>query len=140
MTPHRARRKRRTIMSEPMTKAELWDRRIERVEWLVESAEHDLGEVIDFEKAFDLWSKLRTEVLEDAVRVEWSSPADRDLTFSDGSMLLLIAGDAHTAAGGSRVLRPADRERGRMQVRDGGTYQHGTNQKAWLAFPPHDSF
>ena len=123
-----------------MTKAELWDRRIERAEWLVASAEHDLSAVIDFEKAFDLLFKLREKVLEDAVKVEWPSPADRDLTFSDGSMLLLIAGDANTAAGDSRVLLPADRGSGRMQVRDGSTYQHGTNQKAWLAFPPHDSF
>ena len=128
-------------MSETMTKAELWDRRIERAEWLIESAYHDLGDVIDKDKAFDLLTATRDEAVEDAVNVSFEGQiADRVLSFSDGSKLLLIALGADTAAGDSRVLRPTDRTQTRIQVRDGSSYQHGITKNAWLAFPPHDSF
>lgn len=126
-------------MAEEITKAELWDRRIERAEWLIASAYGDFGLVIDGDKAFDLLWEIRDVVVKDAVNVEWQT-ADRVLTFNDGSKLLLIAGDANTAAGDSRVLRPTDRTQTRMQIRDGSDYQHGITQHAWLAFPPHDSF
>ena len=115
------------------------DRRIERAEWLLASAYGDLGLVIDGDKAFDLLWEIRDVVVKDAVNVEWQT-ADRVLTFNDGSKLLLIAGDANTAAGDSRVLRPTDRTQTRMQIRDGSDYQHGITQHAWLAFPRHDSF
>ena len=126
-------------MSETITQAKQWDRRIERAEWLIASAYHDLGNVIDQDKAFDLLWETRDAVLKDAVKVEWQS-ADRELTFADESKLLLIAGDAGTAAGDSRLLRPTDWTQTRTQVRDGSSYQHGITEHAWLAFPPHDSF
>ena len=122
-----------------MTKAELWDRRIERAEWLFESAHHDLGDLIDQEKALNFLTRTRDAALEDADNVEWQI-ADRVLTFEDDSKLLLIALDAGTAAGDSRVLRPTDRIQTRTQIRDGSSYIHGVSQNAWLAFPPHDSF
>ena len=126
-------------MAEEITKAEQWDRRIERAEWLIASAYGDLGLVVDEDKAFDLLWKIRDSVVKEAVNVEWQT-ADRVLTFTDGSNLLLIAGDANTAAGNSRVLRPTDRTQTRSQLRDGSDYQHGITQHAWLAFPSHDSF
>lgn len=122
-----------------MKQAMLWDRRIERAEWLCETALNELGHIIDKDKAMDFLFETRKAALEDAVDVKWQI-ADRELTFSDGSKLLLIAADAGTAAGDSRALCPSDETQTRMQVRGGGRYHHGTNQKAWLAFPPHDSF
>ena len=122
-----------------MEQAMVWDRRIERAEWLLQTAYDELGHIIDKEKAMDFLMETRKAALGDAVSFEWQI-ADRELTFSDGSKLLLIAADAGTAAGDSRVPRPTDRTQTRTQVRDGSSYQHGTNQKAWLAFPPHDSF
>ena len=127
-------------MSEAMTQAMLWDRRIERAEWLLETAYNDLGHIIDEEKAMDFLMETRKAALEDATSSFERQTNDKVLTFSDGSKLLLIAADANTAAGDSRVLCPSDRTQTRRLVRGGGEYQHGTNQKAWLAFPPHDSF
>ena len=121
-----------------MTQAMLWDRRIERAEWLCATAYHDLGHIIDREKAMDFLMETRDAAVEDAVDVERGN--DRVLTFADGSQLLLIAFDAGTAAGDSKVLRPTDRTNTRAQVRDGSSYQHGIAERAWLAFPPHDSF
>ena len=121
------------------TEAELWDRRLERLEWLTATAEDELGDIIDLEKAMDRLFDVRTAALEHAVKSEWQI-ADRVLTFADGSRLLLIAGDANTAAGDSRVLRPTDVTETRMQLRDGTPYEHGTTRGSWLTFPPHDSF
>ena len=91
-----------------MEQAMVWDRRIERAEWLFETAHHDLGHIIDAEKAMDFLMETRKAALENAVGFEWQTN-DRVLTFTDGSKLLLIAADAGTAAGDSRVLRPTDR-------------------------------
>ena len=122
-----------------MEQAMVWDRRIERAEWLLQTAYDELGHIIDKEKAMDFLMETRKAALGDAVSSEWQI-ADRELTFSDGSKLLLIAADAGTAAGDSRVLRPTDQTQTRTQVRDGSSYQHGITESAWLAFPPHDSF
>ena len=127
--------------TEAMTRAELWDRRIERAEWLIASALHDLEDIIDYDKAFDLLVRTRDEAVKDAVSVSFEGQiADRVLEFSDRSKLLLIKLDANTAAGDSRVLRPTDRTDTRSQLRNGNEYQHGIDEWAWLAFPPHDSF
>ena len=122
-----------------MTTAELWDRRIERAEWLWVTALEELGDVVDADEAFELLQKMRQQVVEDAKKVEWQI-ADRVLTFADGSKLLLIAGDANTAAGDSRVIYPNQLNDLRTQLRDGSRYVHGTTRYSWLTFPPHDSF
>ena len=121
------------------TEAELWDRRLERLEWLAATAGDELGEIIDLQKAMDHLFDVRNAAIENAVESEWQT-ADRVLTFADGSRLLLIAGDANTAAGDSRVLRLTDRTETRMQLRDGSPYEHGITKGSWLTFPPHDSF
>ena len=121
-----------------MTTAELWDRRIERAEWLWATSE-ELSEVIDYDEAFALLWKLREQVVEDAEEVEWQI-ADRVLTFADKSRLLLIAGDANTAAGDSRVIYPSQSNETRCVLRDGSSYLHGMTRYSWRAFPPHDSF
>lgn len=122
-----------------MTQAELWDRRFERVDWLIASHYQGLEDVIYIDKAYDLLREMREAVVHDAVGCEWQT-ADRVLTFADTSKLLLIAPGADTAAGSSRVLRSTDQVQTRMQVRDGSPYRHGITHDAWLAFPPHDSF
>ena len=122
-----------------ITEAELWDRRLERLEWLAATAEDELGDIINLEKVMDLLFEVRKAAQDQAIKSEWQI-ADRVLTFADNSRLLLIAGDANTAAGDSRVLRPTDETETRLQLRDGSPYEHGSTRYSWLTFPPHDSF
>ena len=115
--------------------AQLWDRRIERGEWLEATAE-ELPGIIDVGQAFEHLTRVGEEAVKASVDSEFHS-ADRVLTFADGSRLLLIAFDANTAAGGSRVLDEGEVP-SRLTVRDGSP--RGGKQHSWLAFPPHDSF
>ena len=56
-----------------MTRAETWDRRIERAEWLWATAE-ELDTVVDFDEAFKLLSHTRQSAKNDSVSFEpsWS--------------------------------------------------------------------
>ena len=125
------------------TQAQMWDRRIERAEWLWATS-GELGKIIDSDEAFELVMQTRTHAVADAVSITWGI-ADRVLEFADASRLLLIAADANTAAGDSRVIQPDETTSvasvgGRSILRDGSPYVHGTTHYSWSAFPRHDSF
>ena len=120
-----------------ITQAELWDKRIERAEWLTVTSE-ELPEVVNGEKALDLLVQVRGAAAAAASGGIEQLSADRALTFGDGSRLLLIALDAGTAACQSRVLQPG--EPPLRNLRDGSPYRHGITTQSWLAFPPTDAF
>lgn len=77
----------------------------------------------------DVESALRDMALGQAVHREWEI-GDRVLDFCDGSRLGLVAMDAGTAAGSSRVMEPG--ESGvRRRVRGGQPYLPGRTRTAW---------
>ena len=77
----------------------------------------------------DVEAALRDMATEQAIHWEWEIN-DKALDFNDGSRLGLIAMDAGTAAGSSRVMQPG--EYGvRSRIRGGEPYIHGYTRKAW---------
>ena len=55
---------------------------------------------------------------------------DKILTFEDGSRLAIVAFDANTMEGDSRVMEPGETNI-RAKVRGGKPYRHGITKSAW---------
>ncbi len=64
-----------------------------------------------------------------AVEWEWNTN-DKILTFEDGSRLAVVAFDANTMKGDSRVMEPSETFI-RAKVRGGKPYYHGVTKSAW---------
>ena len=122
-------------MPEIKTIADFWDREIECSErgqkWV---SDHLLYIVRRSWGRFnlrnlDVEQALRDMALEQAVSWEWEV-GDRVLDFADGSRLALVAMDAGTMAGSSRVMEPGEGGVRRV-VRGGRPYVHGRTKTAW---------
>ena len=122
-------------MAKVETLADFWDCEIEHSE-IGQSrvSDHLLYMIRRSASRFNLTNldveyALRNMALDQAIHSE-REIGDRILDFSDGSRLGLIAMDAGTAAGSSRVMKPA--EYGvRSRIRGGEPYIHGHTRRAW---------
>ena len=120
---------------EPKTVAEFWDCEIEHSEakqsWvnehLLQAIRRALG--TDAPRNLDVEARLREMAESQAVQTEWVIN-DRILTFGDSSRLAIIAMDANTMRGSSRVMAP-DEQTVRAKVRNGQPYVPGKTKSAW---------
>ncbi len=122
-------------MIEPKTIAEFWDCEIEHSEakqsWVNEHLLHVIRRTLgtNAPRNLDVEVQLRKMAESQAVQTEWVIN-DKILTFEDQSRLALVAMDANTMRGSSRIMMSGERDV-RSQVRNGQPYIHGTTRTAW---------
>ncbi len=80
-------------------------------------------------RKLDVIRELRKMAEGRAVEWEWNKN-DKILTFEDGSRLAIIAFDADTMKGDSRVMEPGETFI-RCKVRGGKPYSNGITKSAW---------
>ena len=122
-------------MTEPKTIAEFWDCELEHSEakqrWvnehLLQVIRRTLGTNAPSNLAVE--AQLRKMAESQAVQTEWIIN-DKILTFEDQSRLALVAMDANTMKGSSRVMTSGERDV-RTRVRNGQPYEHGITRTAW---------
>ena len=123
------------IDQEPETIADFWDCEIEHSERGQSQVNQHLLYIIRRNAGrfnltnLDVEAALRDMATKQAIHWEWEIN-DKVLDFNDGSRLGLIAMDAGTAAGSSRIMKPGE-SGARRFIRGGLPYIHGHTRTAW---------
>ena len=120
---------------EPITIAEFWDCELEHSEAKRSWVNEHLLQVIrrtlgtNAPRKLDVEAELRRMAESQAFKTEWATN-DKILTFEDCSRLALVAMDANTMKGSSRVMAPGE-QNVRAKVRNGKPYIHGKTKTPW---------